>query len=150
MSAGVAFDTTYREMFLMEIAAGKSMSTAAEIAGYSPRTVKRHLESDAEFRADYAEAQEVATGKVEDVLYERATKGGGDLGAIKFWLANRGERGRWVDERDRGAGGGQQIASPTLIIGAMREMLTDPTTQQGAVAAILSVPLPIETTATEQ
>lgn len=144
MPIGQPFTDDDKEAFLELIASkGKSIATAAMEIGFSPRTVKRHLQDDADFRAMLEEAEDIALGRVEDVVYEEATKHH-QAWAVKMWLTNRGPRGRWVDERDRGAGqssGG--IGSPELIIGAMREMLTDGTTREGAIVAVRSVPLPV-------
>lgn len=121
---------------------GSSPATAAETLGFTWRTVKDHLQRDIEFREALVEAQDVATARIEDRLYREAE--GGNLGAIKMWLTNRSEKGRWVDERDRGAGGahGGALGTPAVIIGTVREVLMDGDTRDTAIATLLSVPLP--------
>jgi len=143
MPTGRPFTDDDREQFLELVAAkGMSIPTAAMAIGFTPTTVKRHLKDEPEFREALSEAEGIALGRVEDVVYEEATKHH-QAWAVKMWLTNRAERGRWVDERDRGSGGGgNPMGSPALIVGAMREVLTDGTTRDFAVAAVMEVPLP--------
>lgn len=150
MPTGQPFDENAREQFLLLVSEGMSIATAATSLGFRPKTVKRHLQDDAEFRAALDEAEDLALGRVEDVVYREAVDHS-SAWAVKMWLTNRAPRGRWVDERDRGAGShGPSIGSPELIIGAMREMLTDGSTRESAIVAVRSVPLPaIETTGAE-
>lgn len=121
---------------------GSSPATAAETLGFTWRTVKDHLQRDFEFREALVEAQDVATARIEDRLYREAE--GGNLGAIKMWLTNRSEKGRWVDERDRGAGGahGGALGGAAMIVGAVREVLSDVTQRDAAIATLMAVPLP--------
>lgn len=151
MPIGTPFGPDDREAFLELVAnQGLSIASAATELGFSPRTVKRHLQDDVEFREALAEAEEIALGRVEDVVYSEAVDHH-SAWAVKLWLANRAPRGRWVDERDRNAGSpGGGISSPTLITAAIREALTDGTTRDSAIVALTSVPLPaIETTGRE-
>ena len=128
---------------------GVSLPTAASELGLSIRTVKRHLQDDAEFREMLADAEETALGRVEDVVYREAVDHQ-QAWAVKMWLTNRAPRGRWVDERDRGAGrGGPDVAIGTVIFGAVRETLTEGDTADRVADSLLGVPLPIEATATE-
>lgn len=143
MPAGSPFDQKQKDR-LLELVRTKGLhpATAAETLGFTWRTVKEHLQKDVAFRGDLVEAQEVALARIEDRLYLDAVHG--SLGAIKMYLTNRSEKGRWVDERDRGAGGahGGALGTPAVIIGTVREVLMDGDTRDTAIATLLSVPLP--------
>jgi hypothetical protein len=148
MTAGKAFGDPQKRDLVRLVMGTKTKSamhpaTAAEELGYTWGTVKRHLTEDHEFREAVVSAQEVATARIEDVVYDEAQHGA--AWAVKMWLQNRGERGRWVDERAAavgGGGGGLGAAGPIQILGAMREVFADGSTQESAVAFVLDVPLP--------
>lgn len=151
MPIGQPFTDDDKEAFLELIASkGKSIATAAMEIGFSPRTVKRHLQDDADFRAMLEEAEDIALGRVEDVVYEEATKHH-SAWAVKMWLTNRAPRGRWVDDRSPAAGqvGGGGGNQPAIIVAAIREAVMAPDSHAVAVNALTSVPLPIEAEARE-
>lgn len=141
MPTGQPFTDDTRDAIVEMVSQGTSLATAAEQVGFSLRTVKRHLQDDEQFRAELHEAESVAVGRVEDVLYEAAVKHK-EAWAVKMWLTNRADRGRWVDERDRGAGrqSGGEIVGGAVIV-AVREVLTGGDTST-ATDALMSVPLP--------
>jgi len=151
MPIGQPFTDDDKEAFLELIASkGKSIATAAMEIGFSPRTVKRHLQDDADFRAMLEEAEDIALGRVEDVVYEEATKHH-SAWAVKMWLTNRAPGGGWWDARSPAAGQvGAGGAQPAILFGAIREALADGTTRESAIGAITTVPLPaIETSAVD-
>lgn len=150
MPSGVPFDDEQKDRVLRLVAEkGMHPATAAEKIGFTWGTVKEHLLEDELFRDAFAEAQELALARVEDKLYDEAIHG--NLGAIKMWLTNRAPRGRWVDERDRGAGGRGGLGDPSLVLAGVREMLTSPDGGTAVIDRLVAVPLPtaIEATATE-
>lgn len=152
MPSGVPFDDEQKARLLRLVGEkGLHPATAAEQIGFTWGTVKSHLESDSGFREAFVEAQEVSIARVEDKLYEQAIEYG-NLGAIKMILTNRAPRGRWVDERDRGAGGRGGLTDPTLVLAGVREMLSSPEGGSSVVDTLVAVPLPgaIEATATER
>lgn len=150
MPSGVPFDDEQKDRVLRLVAEkGLHPATAAEQVGFTWATVKEHLLTDDLFREAFADAQEMALARIEDKLYDEALHG--NLGAIKMWLTNRAPRGRWVDERDRGAGGRGGLGDPTLVLAGVREMLTAADGGTAVVDTLVAVPLPgaIEATATE-
>lgn len=150
MPSGVPFDDEQKDRVLRLVAEkGMHPATAAESIGFTWSTVKEHLNNDDLFRNAFAEAQELALARIEDKLYDEALHG--NLGAIKMWLTNRAPRGRWVDERDRGAGARGGIGDPALVLAGVREMLTTSDGGSAMVDTLLAVPIPaaIEATATE-
>lgn len=150
MPSGVPFDDEQKDRVLRLVAEkGLHPATAAEQVGFTWGTVKEHLLEDEMFRAAFAEAQEMALARIEDKLYDEAIHG--NLGAIKMWLTNRAPRGRWVDERDRGAGGRGGLGDPSIVLAGVREMLTSPEGGTAVIDRLVAVPLPgaIEATATD-
>ena len=151
MPSGVPFDDEQKARLLRLVGEkGMHPATAAETIGFTWGTVKDHLAGDTEFLNAFNEAQELSIARVEDKLYEEAVQHG-NLGAIKMILTNRAPRGRWVDERDRGAGGRGGLGDPSLVLAGVREMLTSPEGGTAVVERLVAVPLPgaIETTATD-
>lgn len=151
MASGVPFDDTQKDRLLRLVGEkGLHPATAAEQIGFTWGTVKSHLESDSGFREAFVEAQEVSIARVEDELYKQAVEYG-NLGAIKMILTNRAPRGRWVDERDRGAGGRGGLGDPSIVLAGVREMLTSPEGGTAVIDRLVAVPLPgaIEATATD-
>lgn len=150
MPSGVPFDDEQKGRLLRLVAEkGMHPATAAESIGFTWGTVKDHLNEDVLFRDAFVEAQEIALARIEDKLYDEALHG--NLGAIKMFLTNRAPRGRWVDERDRGAGGRGGLGDPSIVLAGVREMLTSPEGGTAVIDRLVAVPLPgaIEATATD-
>jgi hypothetical protein len=72
---------------LAAIAAGKRVELAAHDAGVSRRTAFEWKAADPTLAAEWDEAYDQATDKLEDVLYNKAAEG--DLGALVFSLRSR-------------------------------------------------------------
>lgn len=143
MPSGEPFADHHRDAFLSYVRAGKAPRTAAGLVGFSWRTVKRHLEADDEFRADFADAEMHPIAEIEDALFDEAK--GGNLGAMRFFLTNRAPH-RWADERTRAAGAGhvgsgESGTAPEILVGAVREALTEGSRER-TVGVLLAVPLP--------
>jgi hypothetical protein len=76
-----------RATLLAAIAAGKRVELAAHDAGVSRRTAFEWKAADPTLAAEWDEAYDQATDKLEDVLYNKAAEG--DLGALVFSLRSR-------------------------------------------------------------
>lgn len=141
MASGQPFDDTLKDRMLRLVAEkGLHPATAGEEVGVTWATVKRHLAEDELFREALFEAQEMALARIEDKLYDEALHG--NLGAIKMWLTNRAPRGRWVDERDRGAGAiGPGVQGE--VVGALRELVSGAADRGSTIDSLLSTPLPV-------
>lgn len=75
MSTLAATDVVVRETILSLVARGKTLATAAKMAGTSLRSVNALRKADPEFEEDLKEAFEVMVSRVDDVRYERAIDG---------------------------------------------------------------------------
>lgn len=141
MAVGVAFDDDMKDAFCAQVAQGLNPRTAAEVCGFTWKTVKKHLEQDIAFADAMAEATASATAKIEDKLYEEAAEG--NLGAIRMWLHNRASD-RWRDEqvlrKEISGPDGGPITVVQGVVAAFREVLTDDDTRQGALALATAIP----------
>lgn len=84
-----------------------NVSAAARAAGIGRRTVYEWRDADPEFAAAWAEAEEEAVDKLEEVARERATEGGSDRMLEILLKAHRPEK--YVDRyraEHTGANGG--------------------------------------------
>jgi hypothetical protein len=133
MSTGIAFDGYYKDEFVALVAEGHPPRLAVRRLSmpFTWRTVKSHLETDHEFRFAVADALADATAEVEYALYKEAK--GGNLGAQRLWLANRGD---FVDERNTsGKATAQGAVTVTVSVDALREALHDPELRGEVISA---------------
>jgi hypothetical protein len=138
MPMGIAFNDYAKVRFIQGVKAGMSPRTVADDMDFSWRTIKEHLNADDEFRDLVEDAQATATAAIEDVLYKEAK--GGNLGAVKMWLANRGVN--WRDERDRTAGqsGPGEISVTVNLVAALREAMAQDDTRAAAIQMARELP----------
>lgn len=138
MARGQPFNG-YAKRTMVNLVRGRmSPRSAADSIGFSWKTVKEHLDTDPEFREALEDAMILQTSGVEDKLLELAHDG--NLGAIKFWLANRGVN--WRDERDRTPTGSapSEIALTVNLVGALREAYTQDDTRGRVLDMAESIP----------
>lgn len=144
---GNAFGPREKARFVELVQRGRRPRTAAEDVGFTWQTVRNHLRSDPAFAEAFQEAGDLASERVEEVVYDLATEG--SLAAAKFWLTNRTRD--WVDSTKQvqvtGAGGGPI----ELAVGSTemwRNLLQDPEARTEALAFAREVPA-IEATGRE-
>ena len=136
MTTGVPFDTHYKDQFVRLLGEGYPPRVAYRHLDmpFQWRTVKAHIDTDPDFRESVADAIADATGEVEHALYKEAK--GGNLGAMRLWLANRGD---FVDERGAAAAKAHAPAigevSVQLTVDTLRELLTDADTRGHVIEA---------------
>lgn len=100
------FDTIKKAKYIEYIANGHTRGYAATLAGVHRATVSIHIKKDKEFRDAVSQAEIDAIGKVENALFEAATRG--NVTAQQVFLYNRDPE-RWKDRRNirlAGEGGG--------------------------------------------
>ena len=84
------------EALLTALAAGSSLTKAAEHAGIAARTVYRWMRDDSDLAERVKDARDSASDVVEDALFEAAVSG--NVTAQQVWLYNR-RPDRWTDRR---------------------------------------------------
>jgi hypothetical protein len=84
-------DDTYRQVETLA-GFGLTRDKIALVIGISLATLTRHKKNDKRFADAYARGIAKAEGMVARTLYDRATKDGGDMSAIKWWEQTRAGR----------------------------------------------------------
>lgn len=90
----IQFTPEKRKAFLDAIAAGKSLTTAADAASTSTVTIRRWLRRSSTFRAAFEQAGDAAVDFLEDVLDRKARAG--EIAAVIFSLKGR-RPDKWRD-----------------------------------------------------
>ena len=113
---------------------GRGVAFALSTVGKFKDDLDAALATDKEFERAYTMALDIRDEQVEAALHTKALKG--NVGAIKFWLANRRSH-EWSEVRHvrhSGEVGGEVTVVHTVA--ALRDVLTQQETRDDAVAWI--------------
>jgi hypothetical protein len=150
MATGVPFDDVAKKRVLVALKSGSSLAVASAKAGFSPSTVRKHLQADPEFANAVADHRAQVNGEVEDMVLRRIMEDE-NISAGFEWLKRRdpyefGDR-KIITNQHVGPGGGPvQIAVATTD--QLRELLGDPDSRAQMLDVVRQLPM-IEATATE-
>ena len=145
-----AFDTEARLRVIQKMRTGGNLTIAAEAAGFSVATVKRHMKEDPAFAQEITDAINYGDGEMQVTLREVLIREENVPGMFR-WLESRqaqdfGQKKLVVNQHVGPGGGPIQVAVATTD--QLRELLGDPDYRDKMLAVVNDLPM-IEATATE-
>lgn len=150
MGMGAAFDDQAKRRVLLSLEAGHPLAVAAEKAGYTVSTVRKHIRLDPDFAQAVTDAVDTVDGRMEKNLHDWIVEQESIGGALK-WLERRqarswGEQKLVVNQHVGPGGGPIQIAVASTE--TMRELLSDENYRDKMLELVRDIPM-IEATASE-
>lgn len=145
-----AFDTEARLRVIQKMRTGGNLTLAAEAAGFSVATVKRHMKEDPAFAQEITDAINYGDGEMQATLREVLIRDENVPGMFR-WLESRqaqefGQKKLVVNQHVGPGGGPIQVAVATTD--QLRELLGDPEYRDKMLSVVNDLPM-IEATATE-